>query len=257
MQIFFGAIDSGRSNDESDPFGGGEFHQAAAEFTACVLVLDFSADADALESRHQHEISSRDTDVSGERRSLGSDTFLDDLNEDFAAAFEDFLDWGFVAAVPPVSAAWPPLGPLGGSGVPVGFASFGNQVFVVLVFDVTDVEESIASNAEIDKGGLNARFEIHDTAFVDVSYKVFQTVTFDIQFFQHPVLDDGYPTFLGLKNIDQHFFFHNTPFVWGDEWRVARIRCLRGLPVEHRGTQSKLVTILRSNNSASRAVENP
>ena len=95
-----------------------------------------------------------------------------------------------------------------------GITSFGLKMFVVLIFDVADVQKSIAPDTEIDECRLNTRFEIDDPAFVDVTYIVFQAISFDIEFFQHAVFDDGDSTFLGLENIDQHFFLHGTPFVW-------------------------------------------
>src|SRR6185295_5821744 len=42
------------------------------------------------------------------------------------------------------------------------------QVLVVLVFDVADVQESVASDAEIDEGRLDAGLDIDDSALVDV-----------------------------------------------------------------------------------------
>ena len=54
--------------------------------------LDLARDADAAQRRHQHQVAAGDADVGGERRALGADAFLDDLDEHFVAAAEDFLN---------------------------------------------------------------------------------------------------------------------------------------------------------------------
>ena len=88
------------------------------------------------------------------------------------------------------------------------FGVVGQVAAVIPRFDVGDVQEAVAADREVDEGGLNGRFEIDDAAFVDVAGIAFVAVAFHVQFFQDAVLDDGDPAFLGLKNVDKHFFFH-------------------------------------------------
>ena len=52
----------------------------------------FRETPDAVEPRHEHEVPAGDADISRERRSLGADAFLDDLNQHLVAATEDLLD---------------------------------------------------------------------------------------------------------------------------------------------------------------------
>src|SRR5260370_31647094 len=65
-----------------------DFSQPAA----LLFVGNFSADADAIESGHEHEIPSGDADIRAQRRSLGPDALFDDLDEDLLAAAEDVLN---------------------------------------------------------------------------------------------------------------------------------------------------------------------
>ena len=63
-----------------------------AQPAALLVVVDLARHADAVEAGHQHEIAAGDADVGAQRRPLGADAFLDDLDEDFLAALEDVLD---------------------------------------------------------------------------------------------------------------------------------------------------------------------
>src|SRR5207244_4445866 len=63
-----------------------------AQAAARLLIFDLAGDADALKSRHEHQVTAGDADVSAQGRALGTDSFLDDLDEDFLTAFDDFLD---------------------------------------------------------------------------------------------------------------------------------------------------------------------
>jgi hypothetical protein len=82
-------------DDEPEALGRVELVHDLAEFAALSFVDDLARDSHAIESRHEHEISARDADVCRERRPLGADALLDDLNQHFVAAPKDLLDRGF------------------------------------------------------------------------------------------------------------------------------------------------------------------
>jgi hypothetical protein len=187
-----------------------------AEALASFFVFDFAADADALEAGHEYEVAAGDGDIGGESGAFVADAFLDDLDEDFAAALEDFLDWGFVASIAFVEVT---RGASTASGfvvvivvvVVVVFGLILNEMSVVLVFDIADMQESVAADAEIDEGSLNAGFDVDNFTFVDVSDVVFCTAAFYVELFEDAVFDDRNPTFLGLQDIYEHFLFHDEP----------------------------------------------
>ena len=83
---------------------------------------------------------------------------------------------------------------------------------VVLRLDVRDVKEAVAADREIDEGGLDGRFEIDDLSLVDVAGVALVAGALDVQLFEDAVLDDRDAAFLGLQDIDQHFFFHAVSF---------------------------------------------
>ena len=78
--------------------------------------------------------------------------------------------------------------------------------------DIGDVEESVAADAEIDEGGLDARLDVDDLALVDVADVALVAGALDVQLFEDAILENGDPAFLGLQHVDEHFFFHRDPF---------------------------------------------
>ena len=85
-------------------------------------------------------------------------------------------------------------------------------MFVVLKFNIADVQKPVAPDAKIDECCLNTGFNIDDAALVDIADVIFEAVSFDVKFLQQAIFNDGNPTFLRLKDIHQHFFFHHSPF---------------------------------------------
>ena len=77
---------------------------------------------------------------------------------------------------------------------------------------IGNVQETIAADAEIDEGGLDAGLDVDDAALVDVADVAFVTGALDVQLFEDAVLQDGDAAFLGLQHVDEHFFLHAFPF---------------------------------------------
>jgi hypothetical protein len=74
------------------------------------------------------------------------------------------------------------------------------------------VEEAVTADREVDERGLNRRLEVDDLPFVDVAGVALVTGALDVQLFEDAVLNNCDATFLGLEDIDQHFFFHAVSF---------------------------------------------
>ncbi|MGH8432680.1 MAG: hypothetical protein ACREUF_20005, partial [Solimonas sp.] len=75
--------------------------------------------------------------------------------------------------------------------------------------DIADVQEAIAPDAEIDKGGLNAWLDVDDSPLVDVAHIAFVARAFDVQLFQDAVLQNGDAAFFRLKYVNKHFLLHH------------------------------------------------
>ena len=96
----------------------------------------------------------------------------------------------------------------------------------VLRFDVADVEEPVAADAEVDEGGLDARFQVDDAALVDIARVVVLAGSFNVQFFEQAVLHDRNPAFFRLRDVDQDFLLHraDSALCWSGRspvWRPA------------------------------------
>jgi hypothetical protein len=98
---------------------------------------------------------------------------------------------------------------------------------IVLRLDVGDVEESVAAHGEVDESRLDSRLEVDDLSLINVAGVTFVAGTLDIQLLEDAVLDDGDPAFLGLQDIDQHFFFHAVSFQ-GKRTRRFRVELVFG-----------------------------
>src|SRR5262249_9224357 len=86
------AVDGGSADDEPDALGRAEVGHNLAQPAPGVVVLDLARYADAVETRHEHQVAAGDADVGGQRRPLGADALLDDLDDHLLAALEDLLD---------------------------------------------------------------------------------------------------------------------------------------------------------------------
>ena len=74
------------------------------------------------------------------------------------------------------------------------------------------MEEAVAADREVDERGLDRRLEVDDLPLVDIARVALVAGAFDVQLFEDAVFDDRDPAFLGLEDVDQHFFFHAVSF---------------------------------------------
>jgi hypothetical protein len=74
------------------------------------------------------------------------------------------------------------------------------------------VQEAVAPHREINERGLDGRLEVNNPSLVNVPRVTLVTGPLDIQLFKDAVLDNRDAAFLGLQDIDQHFFFHTISF---------------------------------------------
>jgi hypothetical protein len=78
----------------------------------------------------------------------------------------------------------------------------------VLSLDVADVQEAVASHAEIHKRRLNARLQVNNPALVNIPHEIVLTRALQIKFFKQAILNDRDAAFFRLRDVDQHFLFH-------------------------------------------------
>ena len=103
-----------------------------------------------------------------------------------------------------------------GTGRTQGLVRIEAALAEVLRLDVADVQEAVPAHAEIHKRRLDARLQVDDDSFVDVSDVIVLSGPFDVQFFEHSVLNDRDAAFFRLRDVDQHFLFHVVAFLFGN-----------------------------------------
>ena len=119
--------------------------------------------------------------------------------------------------------AWSPTGPRGDRGAAGldGLLRIVAALAKVLRLDVADMEEAVATDAEIDEGRLDAGLQVDHHSLVDIAHVTVLAGPFYVQLFQDAVFNDRNPAFLRLGNVDQNFFFHVLAFLFGKTGKHA------------------------------------
>ena len=81
---------------------------------------------------------------------------------------------------------------------------------------ITDVQETVSTNAEIDEHGLDSWLKIDNFSFVDITNEIFLAFPFYIKFLEPIIFNNRNPIFFGLRRIDKHCLFHLNSFFAGD-----------------------------------------
>src|SRR5690606_19925756 len=84
----------------------------------------------------------------------------------------------------------------------------------VFAGDFLERQEAVALGAEVDEGGLQARFDAGDATLVDVGLLLFTGPGLDVQVEQALAIDQCDAQLFGLGRINQHSF-HVVPLVSG------------------------------------------
>ena len=77
----------------------------------------------------------------------------------------------------------------------------------ILRFHITDMQEAISTDTEIDKYGLDAWLEVYDFTTIDIYNEVLLTSSFYIKIFQTTIFYNRHTTFFTLCRVNDHFSF--------------------------------------------------
>ena len=174
LQLFGRPSDASRAGDDAHAGRKIERVHGLAQFLP-VLAFDSAAHAaSAGVVRHQHEIASGQADEGREGGSLVAALFLFNLNDDFLALAERFLDGrrADIDAVPEVAAG-----------------------------DFLERQKAVALLAVVNETGLEGRFNAGDDALVDVGFALFATGTFNVDVDQPLSVNDANASFFGVDRI--------------------------------------------------------
>jgi hypothetical protein len=122
----------------------------------------------------RYQIATGEADEGGQGCALVATLFFFDLNDDFLAFAQDFLD---------VHAAF-------------------RRLLEVLAGNFFEGEEPVAIGAEIDEGGFKAGLDASDLAFVDVGFLLFASTGFDVKVEQALAIDQCDTQLFGLSCVN-------------------------------------------------------
>ncbi len=186
LHFFAAAAQASGANDQAHV---GRCDQAVQRFTQFVALFAFDATGDAAGTRvvrHQHQVATGEADEGGQGSALVATFFFLDLDDDFLAFAQDFLD---------VDAAF-------------------RRFLEVFAGDFLEGQETMALGAEIDESSLEAGFDTGDTAFIDVGLFLFARTGFDVQVVEALAVYQRNTQLFGLSCVNQHSF-HVVPSVSG------------------------------------------
>jgi hypothetical protein len=132
----------------------------------------------------EDEVTAGEGEVGGDAGTFGADGSFGDLDDDFAPGRVEFGDValgdaGFLASARAAIDDFDAAVEAAGDDIPV-------------------MEEGVFFEADIDEGGLEAVFEVLDAAFEDAADQAFVVGSFDGEFLEAAVLEDGDAGFEGF-----------------------------------------------------------
>ena len=179
LQFFDGAADAGGAGDHRHALRQVELVHGFAQFLA-LLAFDTARHAAAARVvRHQDQVAAGQRDEGGQCGALVAALFLLDLDHDFLAFLEGFLD----RAVTHVDA----------------IAEIGTSNFF-------EGEETVAVFAVGDEAGFEGGFDAGDDTLVDIGLALLATGGLDIDVDQFLAVDNRYAQLLLLRSVKQHSF---------------------------------------------------
>jgi len=176
LQLFGAAADRRGARDQAHALGDVELVHVLAQFGALVT-LDAARDATAARVvGHQHQIAAGQRDIGGERRTLVAALVLLDLDDEFLAFLQGFLDRGL--------------------GV--------RTRLEVGTRDLLERQEAVAVGTVVHERRLEAGLDAGDDGLVDVALAFFLGGRFDIEVDQFLTVHDRDAQFFGLRRIEKH-----------------------------------------------------
>ena len=195
LQLGRGAADAGGARNDGHALGVLELVHRLLEF-GTVLALDAARDATAARVvGHQHHIAAGQRDEGGQGRALVAALFLLDLDDQFLAFTDDFVDAGLA-----------------------GGDAFGE----ILLGDFLEGQEAVAVFAVVDEAGLKAGLHARDHGLVDVALALLASFDLDLVVEELLSIDDGKAPLFRLRGVDEHPFHDAFPlFVFSGARRGA------------------------------------
>ena len=181
LQLFVVFADAGSAHDQAHALGDFQLAHGLAQFAA-ILAFDAARyAAGARVVRHQHQVATSQREEGGQGCALVAALFLLDLDDDFLAFLECFLDAR-------------------------SLARFLRFIGEVAAGDFLHRQEAVAFGAVVDEGGFQAGLDAGDASFVDVGFFQFPAGNFDVEIEKFLAINNGHTQLFRLSCVDQHPF---------------------------------------------------
>ena len=196
LNLRLGLADPGRADDESAVLRRLQRIQNLPQPLTLGFVFDLARDAHLRHSRHHHQNPPGNGQITGQRRPLGADAFLDDLHHQLVAAAQAALNGRPVAPRQLVPDAL---------GIILAIAREIRRK------QIRNVQETVATQPKVHKRGLNRRLDVHHATLVDIADVRRGTGALDIKLIEAVILQEGDSALLALGDVNQHVFCHKLP----------------------------------------------
>ena len=180
LQLFGAATNACGTYDGTHAIGDVDARQ---RFLQLSTIIAFNAAGNAAGTgivRHQYQVAAREADKGRECGTLVATLFLIDLNDDFGAFLEHFLDAGALAAF--------------------------RLLAEVFSRDLLQRQKAVTLGTEINKGGFKAGLDTGNAAFVDVGLLLFAAIGFDVEVKQALAVNQRNAQLFRLSCVDEHSF---------------------------------------------------
>ena len=181
VPLQFGRATSDACGAGDDGHAVGVFQLVHGFFEFCAVVT-FDATADATATGvvgHEHHITPRQADESGERCAFVAALFFLDLHQHFDAFFDDVLD---------------------------ARLAHRHASGEILFGDFFEGQKAVAVFAVVDKAGFERGLDARHDCFVDIAFALFAAFDFDFVVEEFLSVDDGQAAFFCLGGVNEHPF---------------------------------------------------
>src|SRR5690554_899343 len=182
LQFLGAAAQAGGADDHAHVGGHVQAVQCFAQLIALFALDPAGNTPGAGVVGHEYQVAAGQADEGGQGSALVAAFFLVDLDYDFLAFLENFLD------------------------VDPAFGLLGE----VFAGDFLERQEAVAFGSEVDEGGFEAGLDAGDAALVDVGFLLLPCAGLDIQVVQSLAIYQRNAQLFWLSCVDQHSF-HEVP----------------------------------------------
>ncbi len=181
LQLFSLTADGSGTGDQAHAVGHFELVHGIAEFGTLIAINAPGNTTAARIVRHQNQVTAGEGDIGGQGGALVATLVLVDLNNEFLAFLQRFVDLGTTNL---------------DARLEIGTGNFLER------------QKAMAVRAVVDEAGFETGFDAGDDRLVDVALALFLGGRFNVQVNQFLTINNGDTEFFSLCRIEKHAFHY-------------------------------------------------